>query len=815
MKVERTTTGLIIHNPDDLVKRKILQYFSLSNPLREYFIYSGNDSAKLPLFGNDHDTVYISSGFMNVNDQLLQVSLPRPKPIDIPVPQRIEITMNRQPRSKLQEDCIKLMTDPNKRSFKNTIELKPGVGKAEPYSRKIPTPTENGYTKMGDIKLGDYVFDRSGNPTQVIGIFEQDEKEVYKVTFQDGRVAYCCKEHLWTVKTHKNGSWKTMQLQDMIKDFKRISTRKSKHNKKDPYDYKYYIPTCEAVNYPHKNVPIDPWVVGCFIGSGCCTNKKLTISSDNDDIPIRIANIYGFNVKKNKSNYNYIFYHKNGKYVSTEEFFKEIPELIGCYSRDKHIPNIYMVNDVETRQAVLRGLLDANKSISHENRKYNIRYVSISLTLLKNIRWLSNSLGFSTKSIVTNKNKYEIKLQAGLITKQNYFNDLLIKDISYSHTEKCRCIMVDNPEHLYLTEDFIVTHNTFIATYAISILGYKPLIVVPTTSLKTQWVENFVETGINKRDIATNIFDSPNKKITVVTISAIENAMREDWNRLMNVIKEAGFGIKVIDEAHLHLKGMLRFDAICNIRYNWYLSATLGRSDPQEDTILNRALSDAERFIGDSKYEEYQHQYINVIFQDIYYYPSNKLCADNFRYGAKGLIKASYYNMLMKYYDGEPLIRNIINVTKKCRTMIPYGKMVIVMPLLSIIYKALEHFKQDPYFNNFKIGAIDGGIPLSQRREVFDGDIILSTVQSIGTGVDIPELSVLINFDAFKSPITSEQCVGRLRRRKDDKDCYYVDVCDRVRQAKTITNWILARQALLTYFPGVRPNVKQFPDIRS
>lgn len=341
------------------------------------------------------------------------------------------------------------------------------------------------------------------------------------------------------------------------------------------------------------------------------------------------------------------------------------------------------------------------------------------------------------------------------------------------------------------------------------------MIVVPTTSLKTQWIDNFIETGVNSRDIATNIYDSPNKKITVVTISSIENALRDDWNGLMNVINRSGFGIKVIDEAHLHLKGMLRFDAICNIRYNWYLSATLGRSDPQEDTILNRALSDAERFIGNSQYEEYQHQYINVIFQDIYYYPTNKLCADNFKYGSKGLIKASYYNMLMKYYNGEPLIRNIINVTKKCREMVPYGKMVVVMPLLSIIYQALEEFKHDPYFSKFKIGAIDGSIPISQRREVFDGDIILSTIQSIGTGVDIPGLSVLINFDAFKSPITSEQCVGRLRRRKDDKDCYYVDVCDHVRQAKTITNWVLSRQSLLTYFPGVRPNIKKFPDIRS
>ena len=126
MKLERTTTGLIIHNPDNVVKRKVLQYFSLVNPLREFFIYSGNARSKPPLFGMEHDVIYISSGFLGINDQLIQ-SLPRPSVIQPTTPQGISLEMNRQPRSKLQEDCIKMITDPSQRSNKVTIELKPGV----------------------------------------------------------------------------------------------------------------------------------------------------------------------------------------------------------------------------------------------------------------------------------------------------------------------------------------------------------------------------------------------------------------------------------------------------------------------------------------------------------------------------------------------------------------------------------------------------------------------------------------------------------------------------------------------------------------
>lgn len=126
MKLERTTTGLIIHNPDNMVKRKVLQYFSLVNPLREYFIYSGNDRSKPPIFGLEHDVIYISSGFLSMGDQFVS-SLPRPSVIQPMTPQRITLEMNRQPRSKLQEDCIKMITDPSQRSSKVTIELKPGV----------------------------------------------------------------------------------------------------------------------------------------------------------------------------------------------------------------------------------------------------------------------------------------------------------------------------------------------------------------------------------------------------------------------------------------------------------------------------------------------------------------------------------------------------------------------------------------------------------------------------------------------------------------------------------------------------------------
>lgn len=840
MKVEKTSTGLIIHEPSNEIKSKCLQYFSLQNPIREYFIYSGNDPDHKPLFGKEKDVLYVTSGFLKIRDRVIEDMARHVEEIKPRVGKSIHLEMDREPRSDLQRDCIKMMIE--SKSPKITIELKPGVGKEEPYSRKIPTPTPDGYTLMGDLKLGDKVFSRDGRLTTVKGIFEQGVKDVYKITFQDGRVAHCGKEHLWTVKSHKNGIWKTVQLQDMIDDFRRISPWKLAHNRKDPYNYKYYIPTCQPVNYPKKKVPIDPWIIGCFIGNGCCTCKYLTISSGTDEVPNKIGSRLGFTVKKNPANYSYGFFDYNGKPIRTKDFFKNIPSMIGVYSRDKVIPNDYLINDVNTRLAVLQGLMDTDGSISYNDGRYHVRYTSTSKDLLEQVVWILKSFGFGGNIIEdkrgddkyvngycgsvifripnTVKHNFFTILSKKLIAEsavdqkqENHYGDLLIKNIEFSHREKCRCIMVDNPEHLYLTEDFIVTHNTFISLYAISKLGLKPLIVAPTTLLKNQWVENFTDMGIPKNDIATNIYDAPNKTYCVVTISSIENALRDDWNALLKAIDKSEFGIKVTDESHLHMKGLLKLDAICNIKHNWYLSATLGRSDASEDRILNRALSDAERFVGNSTYKEYKEQFVEIYLQDIHYYPSAKMCGKYFKYGKKGLIRSTYYNMLMAYWDGKPFIQNIINVIKHMKRLMNSDKKVIVLvPIITIIDALLEAMSHDQYFTKYTCAKVNGTMPLPERRKALESDIIVSTSMSMGTGVDVSDLVCVINFDQYASPIITEQICGRLRSR--GWKCFYVDVCDHVKYAKTIETWGTKRRMLLPYFPGVYPDMKMLPKIK-
>lgn len=812
MKVEKTYTGYVIHNPSTFVKKKALQYFSLTNPSREFFTYSR--------ISDEEDVLYITSGFGHLRDERLRYELCDAEEVKPPAGKTIELEMTREPRSQLQRDCIEKLTTSH--SHKITVELKPGVGKAEPYSRKIPVPSSEGFKLMGDLQVGDEVFDCHGNPSYINGIFEQGIQDVYKITFSDGRTAYCTDSHLWTIKKNNRGEWVTDLTSNIMKYYKRK---------------KCYIPSCLPVNYPKINVPVDAWVMGCFLGNGCLTSSQLQLYAVSDEVPTIIANMYGYKFKKMKDTHSYLFYDENDNPVLNTEFFKGIPEILTSSSK-KSIPEIYMYNDVNTRMHLVQGMMDINGIIDNRGNSSKIIFPASSKTLLNNVASIMYSLGFTCSITAVSESEgpyfgklmFEIpenakhylfsvmskRLYALSTTTANYtntFEKIYITDISYSHQEKCRCIMVNNAEHLYLTEDYIVTHNTFISLYSIAKLGLKPLIVTPSTLLKNQWVENLTDSGIPKEDIATNIFDGSHKKFTVVTISSIENAMRDDFEKTMNAVNDAQYGIKIIDEAHLHLKGLLKFDALCNIRHNWYLSATLGRSDAQEDTILNRALSDADRFVGSAIYEEYQHEYVNIYLQDISYHPTTQLCQKHFKYGTKGLIRSTYYNMLMDYRHGIPFISNIIRLIKTARSICPYGKILVLVPLITIIDVAIDVMSRDSWFDGHDVVGVDGSMSITKKREALEKEYILSTSMSMGVGVDVADLSCVINFDQYSSPIIGEQIFGRLRTRKDGKETYYFDICDHIKQARQIENWGRKRRVILPYFPGANSDIKMLPRI--
>ena len=168
----------------------------------------------------------------------------------------------------------------------------PGLGKAQPNSTLLPTP--DGVKSMGELRPGDKVFNRKGQSVEVLNVYPQGKKSVYEVTFADGRNTLSCEEHLWTYVTSR-GNLKTVPLKRMIKEG--LVKADGKH-------YRYHIPVPEALEYKEKSFPVDPYVVGAFLGDGSTTLPYLMLSSADEFIPNKIAEILECQTEKT-SDYNY------------------------------------------------------------------------------------------------------------------------------------------------------------------------------------------------------------------------------------------------------------------------------------------------------------------------------------------------------------------------------------------------------------------------------------------------------------------------------------------------------------------------------
>lgn len=372
-----------------------------------------------------------------------------------------------------------------------------GTGKAQPVNTMIPTPVGN--RRFGDIKPGNYVYARDGTPTKVLGVFNQGELDAYEITLSDGRKTICNGEHLWTYYGN-SGQLVTETLNSML----------SRSISRGSNGYRYGIPVNSAVYHEEKELPVDPYVVGAFIGDGCCTDRVLTISSDDEEVVEKISTLIGAKRYKKASEENYCWMFElpdelqndRRKLFTTKEVFNDIPCVIGD-SYGKRIPKIYLNSSYEQRMRLLHGLMDTDgcivESFSGGSEitgeavlKYSVRYTTVNKGIVDDVTDLIRGLGYVCKVretynekyrfgvcydicfIISNqqkkdlfslKRKREIAERAYECDNFRKYDRVWIKDVKKLDKKiEMMCIYVDNPEHLYLTNDYIVTHNTTIAT---------------------------------------------------------------------------------------------------------------------------------------------------------------------------------------------------------------------------------------------------------------------------------------------------------------------------------------------------------------
>lgn len=364
-----------------------------------------------------------------------------------------------------------------------------GVGKCIPDYTIIPTPI--GDRKVSDIKVGDELFDGFGNPTKVLAVYPQGEKEVWEVEFKDGRKAECCEEHLWSYCTVGQKKVSKENRKFYTNTLKEIS-KKELYRKSD--GYQILVPMQQAVHFSKKDFSIDPYILGLALGDGSfrydSKNKAFMFSSADEELVNSFETIMGWSSKKysNHSFYSWYFEDLNNlshKNVWVEEFLKDYPKLWNVKSEDKFIPQEYFMGSIEQRLDLLNGLLDTDGSIDKE--KGRISFYTVSNQLKEDVIKLSLSLGFKAtyliddhkdtlpvfKIEITGKPEDKVKLfklsrkkeiilnwfNNGKRKENNLFNPI-VKITKTNKKTPMTCFYVDNDEHLFLMNDYIVTHNT-------------------------------------------------------------------------------------------------------------------------------------------------------------------------------------------------------------------------------------------------------------------------------------------------------------------------------------------------------------------
>ncbi len=387
---------------------------------------------------------------------------------------------------------------------KRIIEIAPLAfmrGRSQPLDSLLMTP--NGWRKMGEIKIGDLVIGADGKPTEVIGVFPQGKKPVYRLTMTDNSTVLACSEHLWQVKTmedkRRNKPARVLETREMLSNFRRN------------HQYRYELPLLSApVEFEFQNVPIEPYALGLLLGDGCISDKTSPsfTTSDKELVTYLENSLSGLNVSvRQKTSIDYVISNPGAEKGGNKFYpFKNLLRqslrnlnLAGTVSSTKFIPDNYLYNSSEIRIAVLQGLLDTDGGpVTQIGRTCRIQYSTTSEKLKDDVIFIVRSLGgvaycrkriaegrksgfangrpvpFKTDSYVLdirlpqNINPFRLKRKAEIFEKFGGGRPMrFIKNIEYIGEMETQCISVDALDSLYLTDDFILTHNTLSNSFII------------------------------------------------------------------------------------------------------------------------------------------------------------------------------------------------------------------------------------------------------------------------------------------------------------------------------------------------------------
>ena len=353
----------------------------------------------------------------------------------------------------------------------------PGVGKGHDLDTRVLTP--GGWVRIGDLIPGMQVMGADGYPTEVLDIYDRGVLDLYDVVFSDGSHVRCDGDHLWQVQSPKqrhNSQWQTRSVTELMSES--LTNRAGQS--------RWYVPMVYPVRHPSVDLPVPPYLAGVMLSNADFTKGVIALNKADRDIAERCE----IPLVEYPAHTSLRF-----RPERAQDLLRALGQL-GVSSGNKFVPEVYLTAALEDRQALLAGLLDCDGGVRSGRGLAQFHTTSKQLAL--DVQDLVESLGGTARlrdiargdeirvEINIWENPFRSTRKAARWNRPTRGPSRSIKAIRHVGEAPVRCIRVAAADHLYVTERYLVTHNTTLARLIAAEMGAPNVVMlVPPFSKET------------------------------------------------------------------------------------------------------------------------------------------------------------------------------------------------------------------------------------------------------------------------------------------------------------------------------------------
>lgn len=722
------------------------------------------------------------------------------------------------------------------------VNLPTGMGKALALNALVRV--KNGWKTMGRMVLGDQVVTRKGTLANVIGVYPQGVRPCYKVSTADGRSVVCDEDHLWEVYEKSEN---LHGEEDTIGKHWTILTTKQLAEKMKDSKYVPSIPRSEPIVADEDlALELDPYVMGVLISEGYANKdmdsfmkaKKELMDVFVVKLPESVKEKFPMKVE------SYAFYLFSSIRRMDRFLCLDLWKEFGLYQdregkrvkpSARYLNELYLNGSHKQRAELLKGIFDIDGVIVGKNRvRINFtsgllanqvinlaRSLGLNARRYDDLEWWKNrykktdeqaretfgrvkgsleyacTVFFSGKlaPFFTDENKQILVDTAKVVDGKDKIylggevidesGGIRIASVTKVEDTKTQCITIDDPEGLFITNQYMVTHNSYCSMQNTANKGLRTLYLL-RPAFMDKWVSDLKNTfEITDDDIAVvngseqlmALLALPTMGKKVPKFIVLSNKTYQNYLKAYekyeaelleqgydclpeDLYEHLGIGIRYIDEVHLDFHLNFKSDLYTHVPQAAAFSASLIDSDPFMKKVYNIAYPKETRYKAPAA-----KQYIaakGVLYKLGLNSGTPKISwpgRTDYSHGAyeKWLMKRksltlNYFNMIKDILDSE-YIRNYRPGDRALVFCYSINMATMLTKYLAKAYpdKSVERYVEDDAYRN-----------------VMEPDIRVSTVLSAGTGIDISKLRVAVLTTAISSEKSNIQALGRIRELKDD-----------------------------------------------